>query len=230
MPENYSKLDNPAWYALTETHACFAIGNSEVKRYRPGIVAFAAYHPNNKNVFEQLGEFISINESFFVIGNLPAITSGYIVENVLPCEQMVCSSRIETTLNTTIQELNEKDDDQLISLINLVQPGYYKPGTRLMGDYFGIYHDEQLVSVTGERMRMNGLTEISAVVTHPDFTGRKYAQQLIAHVANKNLLSGVRPFLHVAATNERAIKIYEYLGFTKRRIIDFIKIKRLPGS
>jgi predicted GNAT family acetyltransferase len=95
-----------------------------------------------------------------------------------------------------------------------------------MGEYYGIYHNEQLVSVTGERMRMHGLTEISAVVTHPDFTGRKYAQQLIAHVTNKNLSDGITPFLHVAETNERAIKIYEYLGFGKRRIIDFTGIKR----
>jgi predicted GNAT family acetyltransferase len=96
-----------------------------------------------------------------------------------------------------------------------------------MGDYYGIYQKGQLVSVAGERMRMHGLTEISAVVTHPNFTGRKYAQQLIAHVVNKNLAAGIIPFLHVASTNERALNIYQYLGFVKRRIIDFTKIKRI---
>jgi len=95
-----------------------------------------------------------------------------------------------------------------------------------MGDYYGIYENGQLVSVTGERMRMPALTEISAVVTHPDFTGRKYAQQLIAFVSNKNLHAGNIPFLHVAETNERAIRIYEHLGFIKRRMINFTKIKR----
>ncbi|QEC66495.1 GNAT family N-acetyltransferase [Panacibacter ginsenosidivorans] len=89
-----------------------------------------------------------------------------------------------------------------------------------------IYQNGQLVSITGERMRMHGLTEVSAVVTHPEYTGRKYAQQLVAHVANKNLSAGITPFLHVAATNERAIKIYELSGFTKRRLINFTKIKR----
>jgi predicted GNAT family acetyltransferase len=67
----------------------------------------------------------------------------------------------------------------------------YKPGTRLMGDYYGIYQDDQLVSITGERMRMYGLTEVSAVVTHPAYTGRKVAHEMLAHVVNKNLAAGI---------------------------------------
>jgi predicted GNAT family acetyltransferase len=140
---------------------------------------------------------------------------------------MICTQQIGLTITATIEELSEADDEEIVTLINLVQPGYYKPGTRQMGDYFGIRQNGRLVAITGERMRMNGLTEISAVVTHPDFTGRKYAQQLVAHVANKNFAAGIIPFLHVAATNERAINIYALLGFVKRRIIDFTRIKRV---
>ena len=43
MPVNYSKLDNPAWHALTETHANFALGNDTIKRYDPTVVLFAGY-------------------------------------------------------------------------------------------------------------------------------------------------------------------------------------------
>ena len=86
-----------------------------------------------------------------------------------------------------IEQLEQNDEQQMLALINLVQPGYFLPGTRMMGDYYGIRQNGELVAVTGERMRMDGLTEISAVVTHPGFTGRKYAQQLVAHVANKNM-------------------------------------------
>jgi len=226
MFDSYQKLDNPAWYALNETHACFAIGNHEVKRYRPEIVVFSAYRSNAKNVFEKFNVLASVDESFFLIGELPELASNYVIENTLPCVQMTCKSEIKTTITATITELGEADDEQLESLINLVQPGYYKRDTRLMGDYYGIYENGQLVSVTGERMRMPALTEISAVVTHPDFTGRKYAQQLLAFVSNKNLHAGNIAFLHVAETNERAIRIYEHLGFIKRRMINFTKIKR----
>jgi GNAT superfamily N-acetyltransferase len=223
--DSYYKLDNPAWYALAEAHACFALGHGAVKRYQPNIVAFAAFQ-QGKEISEQLDQLISINESFFIIGDVPLLNANYIIESILPSEQMVCTSEIKIEGTAIIEKLTEADDDEITTLINLVQPGYYKPGTRLMGDYFGIRENEKLVSITGERMRMNGFTEISAVVTHPDCTGRKYAQQLVAYVANKNLAAGIIPFLHVAATNERAIKIYALLGFAKRRIIDFTKIKR----
>ena len=225
MSDSYYKLDNPAWYALSETHSCFAIGNDEVKRYQPHIVAFAAYH-SAKEISQQLNELIAVNESFFFIGDLPALDPGYIIESILPCAQMICTKKIKATVTATVEILGENNDEAITTLINLVQPGYYKPGTRLMGDYFGVYKDDQLVSITGERMRMYGLTEVSAVVTHPAYTGRKYAQQLVTHVANKNLAEGIIPFLHVAATNERAINIYELLGFTRRRLINFTKLRR----
>jgi GNAT superfamily N-acetyltransferase len=225
MFDSYYKLDNPAWYALSETHACFAIGNDEVKRYQPHIVAFAAYH-SSEHISRHLNDLIAADESFFIIGDLPAPDSGYILESILPCAQMICTKWIETTISAAIEKLDERNDAAITTLINLVQPGYYKPGTRLMGDYYGIYQDDQLVSITGERMRMYGLTEVSAVVTHPAYTGRRYAQQLVAHVVNKNLAAGITPFLHVAATNERAINIYELLGFTTRKLINFTKLKR----
>lgn len=202
------------------------MGDSAVKRYKPHIVAFAAFQQGKEISSAPLDQLVSINESFFIIGDMPSLDTNFIIESILPCEQMVCTSEIKIEGTAIIEKLTDTDDDEITTLINLVQPGYYEPGTRLMGDYFGIRQNNQLVSITGERMRMNGLTEISAVVTHPDFTGRKFAQQLVAHVANKNLAAGIIPFLHVAATNERAINIYALIGFTKRRIIDFTKIKR----
>ena len=222
----YHKLDNPAWYSLTETHKHFAIGNDEIKHYQKTIAPFVACHSGKKDILNQLDQWINRNESFFIIGDLPVLPSNYTTESKLLCVQMICTAEINTTANVVIEELGEADNEQMISLVNLVQPGYYNPDTRLMGDYYGIRYKGQLVSMAVERMRMTGFTEISAVVTHPEFTGRKYAQQLVAHVANKNLADRCTPFLHVAATNERAIKLYEHLGFVQRRIITFWKIKR----
>ncbi|MEO7306953.1 MAG: GNAT family N-acetyltransferase, partial [Ferruginibacter sp.] len=88
------------------------------------------------------------------------------------------------------------------------------------------FKDEKLVAMAGERLRMDGLTEISAVVTHPDWLGRKFAQQLVSYLNDKNLQQGIIPFLHTGSGNERAIRIYELLGYTKRRIIPVTKIKR----
>jgi GNAT superfamily N-acetyltransferase len=223
----YHKLNNPAWFSLAETHKDFAIGNNEIKCYKKTIAPFLAYCSEEEDAFIQPDQFVDINDSFFIIGDLPTLPNNYVTESRLLCVQMICTAAIKINTAAAIEELGEADDAQMSTLISLVQPGYYKPGTRLMGDYFGIRVDDQLVSMTGERMRMNGFTEISAVVTHPEFTGRKYAQQLVAHTVNKNISAGIIPFLHVAQTNERAIKIYEHLGFTQRRIIVFWKMKRV---
>lgn len=222
----YHKLNNPAWYSLTETHKNFAIGNEEIKRYQKDIAPFLAYSSGEEDVFIEPDQLIDVNDSFFIIGDLPSLPDNYHIESRLLCVQMICTTAVKINATAVIDELGEADEEQMTSLINLVQPGYYKSGTRLMGDYYGIRHNGQLISMTGERMRMISFTEISAVVTHPAFTGRGYARQLVAHTANKNLASGVIPFLHVAQTNERAIKLYEHLGFTQRRIIAFWKIKR----
>jgi GNAT superfamily N-acetyltransferase len=223
----YHKLNNPAWYSLAETHKDFAIGNNEIKRYQKNIAPFLAYYADEEDMLIQPDKLVNTGESFFIIGDMPNLPPNYITESKLLCVQMICTTAVKINTTATLEELGESDDVQMTFLLNLVQPGYYKPGTRLMGEYYGIRHNGQLVSMTGERMRMNGFTEISAVVTHPEFTGRKYAQQLVAHTVNKNISAGIIPFLHVAQTNERAIKIYEHLGFTQRRIIVFWKMKRV---
>jgi len=223
---SYHKLDNPAWHSLQETHKHFAIGSDVFKRYQPVIVSFAAFDPYKKDALSEMDNWMQPGESFFLIGEFTGLPSNYIIETVLPCAQMVCKTEIKTNITTSIQSLSENDDDEMIALINKTLPGYYLRGTRLMGDYYGIRVNGELVAMTGERMRMNGLTEISAVVTHPGFTGRGYAQQLVAHTSNKNLAAGIVPFLHTGSNNERAIKIYELLGYKTRRIIDFTRIKR----
>jgi predicted GNAT family acetyltransferase len=66
---------------------------------------------------------------------------------------------------------------------------------------------------------MNKFTEISAVVTHPEHTGKGYAKQLIACASRKIFSLGNIPYLHVADTNIGAIRLYEKLGFVTMRKI-----------
>ena len=226
MTDQFYKLDNPAWYALHETHTNFSIGIDGLKCYQKNIVAFAAWDKLNNEGLNQLDELININESFFIIGVMAALPSNYLIEKTITCLQMICTTEIIINKGTTIVQLGDAEADQMKALTKLVMPGYYKHDTRLMGDYYGIMDNQQLVAMAGERICLNGLTEISAVVTHPAFTGRTYAQQLVAQVVNKNLAAGINPFLHTGHTNERAIRMYEYLGFKKRRFISFTKIKR----
>lgn len=227
MNDPFLILDNPAWHALNSKHQHFAIGETRVKRYLPNIVGFTGFEKPTADLVALLDPFISTGESFFIIGDLPPLSPNWVLQNELVCLQMICRQPIEKEADApVIFPLSEADRAEIHALVTKVQPGYYLPDTHQMGDYFGIRQAGKLVALAGERMRLDGLTELSAIVTHPDFTGRKYARHLITHLVNRNLAAGITPFLHVAQTNERAIGLYERLGFVTRRKISFWLIKK----
>ena len=222
----YFKLDNPAWHSLNETHQSFSIGNDEIKFYSPEICPFGGINSKQPDLISFFKEYSQLN-SFFIIGDKPEESSALMIEKELVCLQMIYSAPIKTELTEHITFLNKSHQRQLVDLVNLVQPGYFKEGTSLMGDYYGIYKNNQLVAVSGERMKMYGFTEISAVVTHPDFTGKGFGKQLVAHTANKNFQQHTVPYLHVAISNINAVKLYEKSGFITRREISFWKMKKI---
>jgi predicted GNAT family acetyltransferase len=85
-----------------------------------------------------------------------------------------------------------------------------------MGTYVGIRCDGKLVAMAGERLKVPGYTEVSAVCTHPDHTGKGYARLLMTEVMRGIRDRGEIPFLHVRGDNTRAIELYERLGFRTR--------------
>ena len=223
-----SKLDNPVWHSLNEAHRQFAVGDEELKFYLSNIAPFGGINSKDKQVLRKLDDCIQTDEPFFIIGNLPdAPPENYTVHFELICAQMIQTEPIEVSATEEIIYLNEVYNAPLTELVNQVQPGYFRKDTRLMGDYFGIFKEGKLVAVTGERMRMDDFVEISAVVTHPDFTGRGYAKQLVAYTVNKNLAAGAMTYLHVAASNTPAIALYEKLGFQHRPTISVWKMNRV---
>lgn len=226
MFAQYKKLDNPAWHALNERHASFADGAKGLKRYQPGVLLFSGYNAGMKNITGQLDDVVKPGESFFLFDNHLPLPGNYETEAVIECMQMVCDMPVPVPITETIVPLTETNEATMFSLVSEVFPGYYLPKTRLLGDYVGIYKDGKLVAMAGERMCMDEFTEISAVVTHPAYTGRRYAQQLVTYLNNKNRQAGFIPFLHTGSGNERAIKIYELLGYQKRRIIPVTKFRR----
>ncbi len=98
-----------------------------------------------------------------------------------------------------------------------------------MGTYLGIRHEGRLIAMAGERLRLPGWTEISAVCTDPEHRGRGLATRLVRAVAAGIRDRGDTPFLHAAAENTRAIRLYESIGFTLRRR-SAIRQVRAPGT
>jgi GNAT superfamily N-acetyltransferase len=128
---------------------------------------------------------------------------------------------------TGIDALGDADAPDMLALTALVFPGYFRPRTPEMGDYFGIRQDGHFAAMAGERMKLHGYEEISAVCTHPNFTGRGHAARLINHIVRKQLQRGIVPFLHVNETNARARSLYARLGFTDRAILPLWLLKKV---
>lgn len=111
----------------------------------------------------------------------------------------------------------------------LTKPGPYLPRTVELGTYLGIRHRGRLVAMAGERLHPPGWTEISAVCTHPDHRGQGLATRLVRAIAVGIRERGETPFLHAAADNTNAIRLYESIGFTLRRRTNFVMV-RTPGA
>jgi predicted GNAT family acetyltransferase len=82
--------------------------------------------------------------------------------------------------------------------------------------------------MAGERLRVPGYAEISAVCTHPDHVGNGYAASLMSVLMERMRAQGETPFLHVRAHNTRAIALYERLGFRKRVQFHLAVVQKQP--
>lgn len=220
-----NKLDNPVWFSLSESHSHFSVDFNETKFYHPDYCPFGGTVSAN-GISKHLEEYSALTDKFFVVGEAPGLPKHLKLEKELVCLQMVADKHIEVVTKENIVALDTTCEEDLFRLVNLVQPGYFKRKTALLGNYFGIYREEALVAVTGERMKMRDFVEVSAVVTHPDHRGKGFAGQLIAHTVNNIFEGSKTPYLHVAENNLKAINLYQALGFRTRRKISFWKIAR----
>lgn len=217
------KLDNPVWFSLSETHQSFAVEYGSVKFYHPDYCPFGGFEKGNA-IAKSIDGYSEMVDSFFIVGEKPELSNLLKLNKELVCLQMIVCNPIDIAINDPIVKLTDEHIDALYELVNFVQPGYFKKKTSLLGNYYGIFKNEELVSVTGERMQMNDFVEVSAVVTHPNHTGKGYAKQLVVQTVNEIFKQNKIPFLHVIEDNKGAIQLYEKLGFSTRCKISFWNI------
>jgi len=220
-----NKLDNPVWNSLSETHGGFVLDYGNIKFYHPDYCPFGGFI-NSQSTLEASNQYSVATDNFFIVGEKPEISNSLKIVKELICLQMIVYNKIELSITEYIVKLTEEHNDKLVHLVNLVQPGYFKNKTASLGNYYGIFKEDQLVAITGERMKMNDFTEVSAIITHPDHIGKGYAKQLIAHCVNNIFSENKIPYLHVVESNIGAIGLYEKLGFVTRRKMSFWNISK----
>ncbi|WP_242093494.1 GNAT family N-acetyltransferase [Aestuariivivens sediminicola] len=216
-------LDNPVWYALTEHQGHVAVDYGGVKFYHPDYAPFGAFIPGG-HTSEAIEKHARLIRDFFIVGEMPQMPEQFKAPVQYIGLQMIVYKNIDHPVTETIIELTDAHYDDLIRLIKLVYPEYFKSKTQKLGQYYGIYKGGQLVAAAGERMQTHNFIEISAIITHPGHTGKGYAKQLITHTADRIFKKGKIPFLHVDETNTNAIRLYLKLGFKTRRRFSFWKI------
>ena len=219
-------LDNPVWHALTTQHAGLALTADGAARYPAEIVPFAGVGEPTARAADQLTSLVEDAESVFVVGIAPVPPPGWTLEPKKAVLQMICPSRPPDVPGPPVRTMTAAEAPDMLALTDLVFPGFFRPRTLDMGAYYGIYDGARLAAMAGERMRMDGYTEISAVCTHPDYVGRGYAQRLVAIVSNAAFERNSTPFLHVYRHNTRAMAVYERLGFYVRTDVALCSVTR----
>jgi len=210
-------LDRCIWNALSSSHASFAEGDERAKRYPPAVTALAALRDLSEESFTSLARVMAPGElAILFLDQIPQLPAEFRVVREVPLAQMVWSRSSHTQHRNGIEQLTLADIHEMLALTELTKPGPFGKRTPELGTYLGIRERGRLAAMAGERLRLPGFTEVSAVCTHPEFQGRGFARALISAVVQRIVERGETPFLHVARENVRAIRVYEDLGFKTR--------------
>lgn len=209
-------LDNPVWESLRGRHVSLARKHGAAARYPPEVAPFVATDPDRAGPADDLAALVVPGETVLVVGPDPALPRNWSVREPVPIAQMVCRSRVAHPDGPEITEMSDAHRAHMLALTALVYPHYFRTRSAELGRYIGIFDGEILAAMAGERMGFDGHQEISAVCTHPDYTGRGYAQRLLAELTNACYDDGRLPFLHVSHENMRAKSLYERMGYVHR--------------
>jgi ribosomal protein S18 acetylase RimI-like enzyme len=224
-------LDNPAWNALISGNKELSFGDEEVRYFNKEVSPFAAFDVNKADRFQKLYELIPHQGPvLFVSPTELDIPAPWKISQMIEGLQMVCNiSPGEESGKAKLIPLTEKNLPRMIELAKLTNPGPFGSQTIKFGHYQGIFDQDKLVAMAGQRLHAFNYAEISAVCTDPEYIGKGFARQLLVYHINRIRAASEIPFLHVKADNERAIKLYEYLGFSVRKPVYFYVVMK-PGA
>jgi predicted GNAT family acetyltransferase len=224
-------LDNVIWQALTSRQTHLAQSNVKAAKFLGEVSMLAGVSEPDASAFGDLASMLRHGERVGLFLEL--------VPQILPELRLVTSADLIQMVHENVdasqtpsesQEflcLGEIDVPEMLTLTQLTKPGPFNRRTHELGDYFGIRISGKLVAMAGERLRVPGYTEISAICTHPDFLGRGYASALTAMQIARIRSRAEIPFLHVLPGNRPAVGLYERLGFKTRHARKYVILEKL---
>ncbi|MEU0071065.1 GNAT family N-acetyltransferase [Streptomyces sp. NPDC006332] len=223
-----SPLDNAVWAALDGPHAHLAERVGRAARYPTDVYAFAALEdPLDPAAWADLHTLVGAG-TVVRIKPVEQVPDGWEVVGGGVGVQLVDTALRARPAPEAVR-LGPEDVPEILDLVARTRPGPFLKRTIELGTYLGIRERGRLIAMAGERLRLPGWTEISAVCTAPEHRGRGLATRLVRAVAVGIRGRGDTPFLHAAADNASAIRLYESIGFTLRRRSPVLVV-RSPGT
>ena len=224
-------LDNPIWHALLTEQSSLALGNEMARRFPAEIGPLCGMKDTSAACYEPLRSLTSPGEALALFFTEPPTPpAGWTMAHYDVLDQMICreprnpeSSQVAP--EPKFRRLTPADVPAMLELATLTEPGPFDRRTIELGIFFGIFDSGRLLAMAGQRLHLPEFVEVSAVCTHPDARGRGYASTLMIAVMDDIRLRCKTSFLHVRASNLRAIHVYEGLGFTLRRKVHFAVLK-----
>lgn len=225
MPK--SVLDNPVWTALNSIHTEISIGQGPAKRFRPDISPLAGVLDQSCEHFSKLtalctsGDELNLFQASPIVlpSTFELIGAGVVWQLVKTNKETINHANIKMT------ELGYEHRLQMLELATLTKPGLFSESSYLFGGFLGVFENDRLVAMAGERLRQPGYTEVSGVCTHPDYRGRGLAKTLSSAVTNRVRSRNEDSYLHAYTDNAAAIGLYENLGYEKRAKLNLVKVK-----
>lgn len=214
-------LDQVIWNALTTVHRTFAEGDERARRYRATVAPFAATIDLDPHSLESLLTLINSSADQIALFTTQEVEPPSEFSNLrrAAVDQMVLvdAEACAAVPATGVIRLTEIDVPEMLALTRATQPGPFLARTIELGEYLGVRRGGVLVAMIGERMRLEGFTEISAVCVDPAYRGQRLADTLVRSLVESIIARSETPFLHVFSSNHQAIRLYQKLGFKLRR-------------
>lgn len=218
-------LDRPVWSALNTRVAPLAIRRDQnggaAVRLHPDVGVFVAAAddaPASRKLLDVLcREYPGAGLVEPEGDPIAAVLPDWPVVSSESCVQMTAAALTAGhEADPDILTLDEADADEMLALATLTRPGPFRRGTLRLGGFIGVRREGRLIAMAGERMKVEGYSELSGVCTHPDFRGQGLAGVLSRAVVSGILARGEQAFLHAYAGHTATVAFYEGLGFSVR--------------
>ena len=229
LSEMVHVLDNPVFNALVSRDAHLGTGNERVRLFDPAVSPFVGIKHHHAEGLKEISGMVERGRKILVaIPSELIIPQEWKLMNFIEGLQFILEyPEIKDQPGFSPERLNADHVKEMINLTRLTKPGPFDDRTIDFGNYYGIFEDGQLTSMAGQRLHVDQYSEISAVCTHPDHLGNGHAGKLLQFQVNLIAIENKIPFMHVRSGNDRAIKLYERMGFKVRIPMNFYFLRKV---